>query len=206
MYRTSSQRVPSQARNGDGVVPCLAENDGAGRVYAPIDPFKASLALGIRNVFGRTKDRTIDEVPVQRLASTLPQSYSRPPVRHVQHDDPIYDQYHETDAPPQHHELAGDPPYSYLTVVPRSAFVSTPWQNGDEDETMTTAFVPQGLLAAGIRDREERRARDREALEHTGNSLSYPTPSHKPPPPQTGLLGAITAHDRERVGVGASLT
>ncbi|KAJ3520315.1 hypothetical protein NMY22_g12811 [Coprinellus aureogranulatus] len=33
--------------------------------YTPIDPFKASLALGMQKVFGRPRDRTIDDVPVE---------------------------------------------------------------------------------------------------------------------------------------------
>lgn len=78
----------------------------------------------------------------------------------------------------------------------------------DESETMTKAFQPQGLLSAGIQDKEDRSAKRQEELaRETGASLIN-VPS-KPPPPQTGLLGAITAHERERKregGVGAALT
>lgn len=75
-------------------------------------------------------------------------------------------------------------------------------------ETMTKAFTPQGLLSAGIQDKQDRSAKRQEELaRETGASLiNVP---NKPPPPQTGLLGAITAHERERKregGVGAALT
>jgi len=73
---------------------------------------------------------------------------------------------------------------------------------------MTKAFQPQGLLSAGLQDKEDRSAKRQEELaRETGASLiNVP---NKPPPPQTGLLGAITAHERERKregGVGAALT
>ncbi|KAG6856891.1 hypothetical protein H0H87_012472 [Tephrocybe sp. NHM501043] len=75
-------------------------------------------------------------------------------------------------------------------------------------ETMTKAFTPQGLLSAGIQDKQDRSAKRQEELaRETGASLiNVP---NKPPPPQMGLLGAITAHERERKregGVGAALT
>lgn len=78
----------------------------------------------------------------------------------------------------------------------------------EANETMTKAFTPQGLLQAGIQDKQDRSAKRQEELaRETGASLiNVP---HKPPPPQTGLLGAITAHERERKregGVGAALT
>ncbi|KAG6888430.1 hypothetical protein C0992_008510 [Termitomyces sp. T32_za158] len=75
-------------------------------------------------------------------------------------------------------------------------------------ESMTKAFTPQGLLSAGIQDRQDRSAKRQEELaRETGASLiNVP---NKPPPPQMGLLGAITAHERDRKrdgGVGAALT
>lgn len=78
----------------------------------------------------------------------------------------------------------------------------------EDSETMTKAFQPQGLLSAGLQDKEDRSAKRQEELaRETGASLiNVP---NKPPPPQTGLLGAITAHERERKregGVGAALT
>ena len=73
---------------------------------------------------------------------------------------------------------------------------------------MTKAFTPHGLLSVGLQDKEDRSAKKQEELaRETGASLiNVP---YKPPPPQTGLLGAITAHERERKregGVGATLT
>lgn len=75
-------------------------------------------------------------------------------------------------------------------------------------QTMTKAFAPHGLLSAGLQDRQDRSAKRQEELaRETGASLiNVP---HKPPPPQTGLLGAVTAHERERKregGLGATLT
>ncbi|KAG6813944.1 hypothetical protein H0H92_005199 [Tricholoma furcatifolium] len=78
----------------------------------------------------------------------------------------------------------------------------------EPSETMTKAFTPQGLLSAGMQDKQDRSAKRQEELaRETGASLiNVP---NKPPPPQMGLLGAITAHERERKregGVGAALT
>ncbi|KAI5983349.1 hypothetical protein EDD15DRAFT_2390858 [Pisolithus albus] len=63
--------------------------------------------------------------------------------------------------------------------------------------SMTKAFTPHGLLSAGMQDKQDRSAKRQEELaRETGASLiNVP---NKPPPPQTGLLGAITAHERER--------
>lgn len=75
-------------------------------------------------------------------------------------------------------------------------------------QAMTKAFTPHGLLSAGIQDKEDRSAKRQEELaRETGASLVHVP--NKPPPPQTGLLGAITAHERDRKregGVGATLT
>jgi hypothetical protein len=93
----------------------------------------------------------------------------------------------------------------------------TPKDNGPQRETfvqiepshtMTKAFAVHGLLSAGLQDRQERSAkRQEEVAKETGASLvNVPM---KPPPPQTGLLGAVSAHERERRregGIGAALT
>ncbi|CAL1716672.1 unnamed protein product [Somion occarium] len=76
------------------------------------------------------------------------------------------------------------------------------------EATMTKAFTPHGLLSAGLQDKQDRSAKRQEELaRETGASLiNVP---NKPPPPQTGLLGAVTAHERERKrdgGLGATLT
>ncbi|KAJ9119724.1 hypothetical protein QFC22_003434 [Naganishia vaughanmartiniae] len=73
---------------------------------------------------------------------------------------------------------------------------------------MTKAFTPHGLLQAGLQDKEDRSAKKQEEnAKETGSSLvNVP---NKPPPPQAGLLGAITAHERDRKapgGIGAALT
>jgi len=73
---------------------------------------------------------------------------------------------------------------------------------------LTKAFAPHGLLQAGIQDKEDRSAkRQEEAARETGNALiNVPA---KPPPPQTGLLGAVAAHEASRKnagGIGATLT
>jgi CCR4-NOT transcriptional complex subunit CAF120 len=73
---------------------------------------------------------------------------------------------------------------------------------------MTKAFTPHGLLSAGIQDKEDRSAKKQEEVARESGSSLINVPN-KPPPPQTGLLGAITAHERERKregGVGAALT
>lgn len=78
----------------------------------------------------------------------------------------------------------------------------------EPNETMTMAFTPQGLLQAGMQDKQSRSAKQQEAhARETGASLIN-VPS-APPPPQMGLVGAITAHQRDREregGVGAALT
>ena len=73
---------------------------------------------------------------------------------------------------------------------------------------MTKAFAVHGLLSAGLQDRQERSAkRQEEVAKETGASLvNVPM---KPPPPQAGLIGAVSAHERERKregGLGATLT
>jgi CCR4-NOT transcriptional complex subunit CAF120 len=83
----------------------------------------------------------------------------------------------------------------FVTIEPASA-------------QLTKAFTPHGLLQAGLQDKEDRSARKQEEVaRETGSSLvNVP---NKPPPPQTGLLGAITAHERDRKGaggIGAALT
>ena len=78
----------------------------------------------------------------------------------------------------------------------------------EANETMTKAFTPQGLLQAGIQDKQDRSAKRQEELARESGASLINVP-HKPPPPQSGLLGAITAHERERKregGVGAALT
>ncbi|KAI0322749.1 hypothetical protein OF83DRAFT_1167243 [Amylostereum chailletii] len=75
-------------------------------------------------------------------------------------------------------------------------------------QTMTKAFTPHGLLSVGLQDKQDRSAKKQEELARESGASLINVPN-KPPPPQTGLLGAITAHERERKregGVGATLT
>lgn len=74
--------------------------------------------------------------------------------------------------------------------------------------TMTKAFTPHGLLSAGMQDKQDRSAKRQEELARESGASLINVPN-KPPPPQTGLLGAVTAHERERKregGLGAALT
>ncbi|PWN48529.1 hypothetical protein IE53DRAFT_319195 [Violaceomyces palustris] len=81
----------------------------------------------------------------------------------------------------------------------------------DPDEqpgAMTTVFTPHGLVQAGAQDKAERsaKAQEYEARQMGSHLVNVP---NKPPPPQAGLLGAITAHERDRKaagGYGATLT
>lgn len=78
----------------------------------------------------------------------------------------------------------------------------------EENPALTKAFNPQGLLQAGLEDRNDRSAKRQEEIARESGSSLVNVPS-KPPPPQTGLLGAITAHERDRAregGVGAAMT
>ena len=78
----------------------------------------------------------------------------------------------------------------------------------DEPAHLTKAFAPHGLLQAGMQDKEDRSAKKQEELaRELGSSLVHVP--EKPPPPQTGLLGAVAQHERERQGaggIGAAIT
>ncbi|SJL09702.1 uncharacterized protein ARMOST_13083 [Armillaria ostoyae] len=97
-----------------------------------------------------------------------------------------------------------DPGRPAVLAQERDTFV----QLESPSHTMTKAFTPQGLLSAGLQDKQDRSAKRQEELARE-NGASLINVPNKPPPPQTGLLGAITAHERERKregGVGAALT
>jgi CCR4-NOT transcriptional complex subunit CAF120 len=75
-------------------------------------------------------------------------------------------------------------------------------------ETMTKAFALHGLLSVGMQDKEDRSAKRQEELARESGASLVNVPN-KPPPPQSGLLGYVTAHERERKrdgGLGAALT
>ncbi|PWN29433.1 hypothetical protein BDZ90DRAFT_277711 [Jaminaea rosea] len=74
--------------------------------------------------------------------------------------------------------------------------------NPDEQPgSMTTVFQPHGLLEAGAQDKQDRSAKQQE-LEARMAGVGLVNVPSKPPPPQAGLLGAISAHERERKGAG----
>ncbi|KAI0635974.1 hypothetical protein C8Q77DRAFT_1155712 [Trametes polyzona] len=105
---------------------------------------------------------------------------------------PIWSQVLDPDHPPQLNNNGRD---TFIQIEAPAA-------------AMTKAFTPHGLLSAGLQDKQDRSAKRQEELaRETGASLiNVP---NKPPPPQTGLLGAVTAHERERKregGLGAALT
>ncbi|BGP14418.1 hypothetical protein JCM10213v2_002366 [Rhodosporidiobolus nylandii] len=88
----------------------------------------------------------------------------------------------------------------------REAYSSFPPAEGHAHRK--PALNPHGLLATGMLEKEERSARAQEyAARDVGQTLlSLPA---KPPPPQTGLVGALTSHQREKErtgGVGRALT
>jgi len=87
----------------------------------------------------------------------------------------------------------------------RNTFVNL---SQDQPGAMTTVFQPQGLLQAGAQDKAERSAKQQEAMARAEGTHMVSVDS-KPPPPQAGLLGAISAHERDRKkdgGLGATLT
>lgn len=114
-----------------------------------------------------------------------PSAHGPVPPRHSQN---IWNSFGQTQPPPDNNS-------TFVQIEPAT-------------QTMTKAFTPHGLLSAGLQDKNDRSAKKQEELaRETGASLiNVP---NKPPPPQTGLLGAITAHERDRKregGVGAALT
>lgn len=123
-----------------------------------------------------------------------PQPHIRPPPEHA-YGPPrqsIWTQVLESGKPDPTNNNARD---TFVQIEPPS-------------QTMTKAFAPHGLLSAGLQDKQDRSAKRQEELaRETGASLiNVP---NKPPPPQTGLLGAVSAHERERKregGLGAALT
>jgi len=78
----------------------------------------------------------------------------------------------------------------------------------EPSETMTKAFALHGLLSVGMQDKEDRSAKRQEELARESGASLINVPN-KPPPPQSGLLGYVTAHEKERKrdgGLGATLT
>lgn len=78
----------------------------------------------------------------------------------------------------------------------------------DAPGNMTALFQPHGLLQAGAAEKAERSAKAQEA-EARKEGVSLVSVPNQPPPPQAGLLGAISAHERDRKaagGLGATMT
>ncbi|KAF8312525.1 hypothetical protein DL93DRAFT_2229030 [Clavulina sp. PMI_390] len=83
-----------------------------------------------------------------------------------------------------------------------------PFVDLNESQTMTKAFAPGGLLQAGLQDKQDRSAKRQQEMARESGASYVHVPA-KPPPPQSGLVGAITAHEREKKregGMGAALT
>lgn len=145
--------------------------------------------------------RTPDDAPHLRPQSEYTSQVLRPQADFNQHAAPrqsIWTQVLDPGRAP------GSYPQPEAPSQQRDPFI----QLEPASHSMTKAFTPHGLLSAGMQDKQDRSAKRQEELaRETGASLiNVP---NKPPPPQTGLLGAITAHERERKregGVGAALT
>ncbi|KAG1750844.1 hypothetical protein EDB19DRAFT_1893361 [Suillus lakei] len=145
--------------------------------------------------------RTLDDAPHLRPQSEYTSQVLRPQADFNQHAaarQSIWTQVLDPGRTPGSHPQPEAPSHQ------RDPFI----QLEPASHSMTKAFTPHGLLSAGMQDKQDRSAKRQEELaRETGASLiNVP---NKPPPPQTGLLGAITAHERERKregGVGAALT
>lgn len=107
----------------------------------------------------------------------------------------------------QANSARGSSPAASHDSVPRShTFVQL--NQGEQPGPITTAFQPQGLLQAGDQDKQERSAKQQEAEARAMGGHLVGVDS-RPPEPQAGLLGAISAHERDRKkegGLGATLT
>ncbi|CAO1619269.1 unnamed protein product [Jaminaea pallidilutea] len=70
-----------------------------------------------------------------------------------------------------------------------------------QQNSSSAGIYSHGLLEAASQDKQDRSAKQQEmnARQSGMSMVSAPT---KPPPPQAGLLGAITAHERDRQGAG----
>lgn len=79
----------------------------------------------------------------------------------------------------------------------------------EQPGAISTAFQPQGLLQAGAQDKAERSAKHVEAEARATGGHFVNVDANRNAAPQSGLVGAISAHERERRkegGLGATLT
>jgi len=83
-----------------------------------------------------------------------------------------------------------------------------PAEPAENDPSLRPAFSQHGLLHRVMQERQEKSAKStQEAAHRSGEPLLHV--NHKPPPIQSGLLGAIASHERDRKrdgGMGAVLT
>ena len=116
-------------------------------------------------------------------------------------NEPAYDNgrnYYEDQQQQQPLQQSQNRNSSYSNMMPPSL----------AQPSMVPAMSPHGLLHAGLLDKADRSARNQEvqARDTGGPLVNIPS---KPPPPQVGLVGAITSHQREKErtgGVGRALT
>ncbi|KAF5382113.1 hypothetical protein D9615_004450 [Tricholomella constricta] len=206
-----SDAEPAGNRQGSG----FASNTSLRQPQNP--PGEQATELAQQQYSHLRPPRTLPQIPGNQ---NYPEEYNPPPRRMAA------DQYSGVPLPRMYHDgtqirtqaefpqpgAARQSVWSQVLDPGRAANIEAP--RGDTfvqlepAESMTKAFTPQGLLSAGIQDKQDRSAKRQEELaRETGASLiNVP---NKPPPPQMGLLGAITAHERERKrdgGVGAALT
>lgn len=83
-----------------------------------------------------------------------------------------------------------------------------PAEPAENDPSLRPAFSQHGLLHRVMQERQEKSAKStQEAAYRSGEPLLHV--NHKAPPIQSGLLGAIASHERDRKrdgGMGAMLT
>ncbi|GAA6054229.1 hypothetical protein JCM3770_001402 [Rhodotorula araucariae] len=132
------------------------------------------------------------------MARPRPQ-YSNSPQRSPAVDPAARQSYLENGPSPANYSNSAPPASPIYAEMPEVT---------DGQPHRKPALNPHGLLATGMIEKEERSARAQEnAARDTGGTLvSLPA---KAPPPQTGLVGALTSHQREKErtgGVGRALT
>ncbi|KAF6743445.1 hypothetical protein DFP72DRAFT_126594 [Ephemerocybe angulata] len=101
------------------------EKDGGG--YAPVNPFEASVALGVKKILGKAKDRTIDQVEVQSpnrpyaagYAGAGPAGYAQPAL--MERGPHFYTPYQQPQYPVPPH-----PYYPALNVAEGNAWHGPP--------------------------------------------------------------------------------
>lgn len=177
------------------------ESDEDGSAKQPPARLQAQSATNSSVAASPVRSRVASPLPPP-VAMEVPQDHpprARSP-RRSPGIDPVARQSYLDNGPSRQH------PY------PHTAPPASPTRDFDADaapqSSRKPALNPHGLLATGMLEKEERSARAQEhAARDTGGTLvSLPA---KAPPPQTGLVGALTSHEREKErtgGVGRALT